>query len=180
MTEARASITLDETRFPDMELTLRIMRLATLWRTRLDRALRPHGMTMALMRPVAYLTMLPVGGTQSDLACAMNVDCSALVRVLDMLEKQGLVSRQPDRQDRRAKRLMLTQAGQAQCALFHQIATGLEHENRAALPPETIATLITGLTTLLASPDPATEALQNPLPDATPHAGPGQEHTHAP
>ncbi len=175
MTETRISITLDETRFPDMELTLRIMRLATLWRTRLDRALRPHGMTMALMRPLAYLTMLPNGSTQSDLACAMNVDSSALVRVLDMLEKQGLVSRHPDRQDRRAKRLVLTQAGQAQCALFHQIATRLEHENRAVLPPENITALITGLTTLLASPDIPPET-----PADTGSACPDQEPTHAP
>jgi MarR family transcriptional regulator for hemolysin len=174
MTEARISIALDETRFPDMELTLRIMRLATLWRTRLDRALRPHGMTMALMRPLAYLTMLPDGSTQSDLACAMNVDSSALVRVLDMLEKQGLVCRQPDRQDRRAKRLVLTPAGQAQCGLFHQIATKLEHENRAALPPESLAALITGLTTLLASPDIPPETLAGASP-----ACPEQEAHHA-
>ncbi|MFT9259006.1 MAG: MarR family transcriptional regulator, partial [Acetobacter sp.] len=151
MTDLRVSPALDETRFPGMALTLRVARLATLWRTRLDRALRPHDMTLALMRPLAYLTMLPEGATQSELAAAMNVDCSALVRVLDLLQKQGFVSRQPDRQDRRAKRLMLTPAGHARCALFHRIAAELERESCESLSPGTIGHLIEGLTTLLVS-----------------------------
>lgn len=40
MTSPRVLPTLDETRFSDMALTFRIMRLATVWRTQLDRALR--------------------------------------------------------------------------------------------------------------------------------------------
>ena len=105
------------------------------------------------MRPPAYLTRLPGGATGWDLAGGVNGDVRALVRVLDMFVRQGLVSRLADREDSGGKRLVLAQAGRAQCALFHQIATGLEHENRAALPPESIAALITGLSTLLANPD---------------------------
>lgn len=168
MTDLRASPALDETSFPGMALTLRVARLATLWRTRLDRALRPHDMTLALMRPLAYLTMLPKGATQSELAAAMNVDCSALVRVLDLLQKQGFVTRQPDRLDRRAKRLVLTRAGQARCALFHRIAADLERESCASLAPHTIENLIEGLTTLLVSHN----ARSHPgLNDAAPEDG---------
>lgn len=149
MTEPRAMPELDEAHFPGMALTFRVMRLATLWRTRLDRALRPHGMTLAVMRPMAYLRMLPEGATQRDLAQTMNIDCSALVRVLDLLEKQKLIIRQPDAQDRRAKRLLLTDAGKEQCRLFHHIAADLEREIRCALPPSQTDLLIRSLSTLL-------------------------------
>lgn len=134
MADQRDTPELDEAHFPGMALTFRVMRLATLWRTRLDRALRPHGMTLAVMRPMAYLRMLPKGATQRDLAQTMNIDCSALVRILDLLEKQNFIIRKPDAQDRRAKRLFLTDAGQEQCRLFHHIAADMEQDIRRALP----------------------------------------------
>lgn len=149
MTEQRHMPALDETYFPGMALTFRVMRLATLWRTQLDRALRPHGMSLAVMRPMAYLRMLPEGATQRDLAQTMNIDCSALVRVLDLLEKQKLVTRKPDAQDRRAKRLFLTDAGQEQCRLFHTIAAELEQTIRHSLPPAQADSLTQTLSSLL-------------------------------
>ena len=59
---------LNDSAFSSMALTFRVMRLAAVWRTRLERALRPHGMTVAVMRPLAYLMMMPEGATQRDLA----------------------------------------------------------------------------------------------------------------
>ncbi|BBC79779.1 MarR family transcriptional regulator [Acetobacter orientalis] len=143
---------LDESRFHDMALTFRIMRLAAIWRTRLERALRPHGMTVALMRPMAYLMMMPDGATQRDLAIAMDTDCSALVRVLDLLEKEGFVARQPDVQDRRAKHIMLTPSGQQRCALFHQVAAQVEQDMTQTLPLPDRKPLIALLDTVLAAP----------------------------
>ncbi|BAU39393.1 MarR family transcriptional regulator [Acetobacter pasteurianus NBRC 101655] len=149
MTSPRVLPTLDETRFSDMALTFRIMRLATVWRTQLDRALRPHGMTLASMRPMAYLMMMPDGATQSDLAAAMNVDCSALVRILDLLEKQKLITRLQDTRDRRAKKLVLTSAGQERCALFHTIAAQLEQNVRQNLNEDQVRSLIHDLSCML-------------------------------
>lgn len=149
MTSPRVLPTLDETRFSDMALTFRIMRLATVWRTQLDRALRPHGMTSASMRPMAYLMMMPDGATQSDLAAAMNVDCSALVRILDLLEKQKLITRLQDTRDRRAKKLVLTSAGQERCTLFHTIAAQLEKNVRQNLTEDQVRSLIHDLSCML-------------------------------
>lgn len=147
----RSFAELDETRFQDMALTFRIMRLAAIWRTRLERALRPHGMTVALMRPMAYLMMMPDGATQRDLALAMDTDCSALVRVLDLLEKEGFVARRPDIQDRRAKHINLTAKGQERCALFHQVSAEVEKEMAHALPQPDLKPLIAKLDLLLAT-----------------------------
>ncbi|KDE19564.1 MarR family transcriptional regulator [Acetobacter aceti 1023] len=149
MISSRVLPTLDETRFSDMALTFRIMRLATVWRTQLDRALRPHGMTLASMRPMAYLMMMPNGATQSDLATAMNVDCSALVRILDLLEKQKLITRQQDKRDRRAKKLVLTPAGHERCVLFHTISAQLEQNVRQNLTKDQVRNLIDDLSSLL-------------------------------
>ncbi|MCF3635319.1 MarR family transcriptional regulator [Komagataeibacter intermedius] len=112
--------------FQDMRMTFLTMRLANTWRLGLDRALRPEGMSMAMMRPLAYLMMLPDRVSQRTLAHAMNTDSSALVRVLDLLEEEGLVERHPDQEDRRAKSLVLTPRGRRKCATLHRICAAME------------------------------------------------------
>lgn len=109
-----------------MRMTFLTMRLSNTWRLLLDRAIRPEGMSMAMMRPLAYLMMLPDGVSQRDLAHAMNTDSSALVRVLDLLENEGLVERRADPADRRAKRLVLTADGKNRCARLHEICAEVE------------------------------------------------------
>lgn len=141
---------LDDSAFSSMALTFRVMRLAAVWRTRLERALRPHGMTVALMRPLAYLMMMPEGTTQRDLALMMDTDCSALVRVLDLLEKEGLLARVPDPQDRRAKCLSLTPAGREACALFHSVAGKVEEHMKTGMSTQDARALLTRMDALLA------------------------------
>lgn len=140
---------LDDSAFSSMALTFRVMRLAAVWRTRLERALRPHGMTVAVMRPLAYLMMMPEGTTQRDLALVMDTDCSALVRVLDLLEKEGLLSRTPDAQDRRAKCLSLTPAGREKCALFHKVAGEVEHSMKQGMTAQDTQSLLARMDALL-------------------------------
>ncbi len=48
-----------------------------------------------------------------EMACAMGKDKSAILRIIDVLEKKGLVRRAPDQKDRRKKYLMVTKAGEA-------------------------------------------------------------------
>ncbi|MFT8432152.1 MAG: MarR family transcriptional regulator, partial [Acetobacter orientalis] len=83
---------------------------------------------------------------------AMDTDCSALVRVLDLLVKEGFVARQPDVQDRRAKHIMLTPSGQQRCALFHQVAAQVEQDMTQTLPLPDRKPLIALLDTVLATP----------------------------
>lgn len=140
---------LDDSAFRSMALTFRVMRLAAVWRTHLERALRPHGMTVAVMRPLAYLMMMPEGTTQRDLALMMDTDCSALVRVLDLLEKEGLLARTPDAQDRRAKCLSLTPAGREKCAIFHHVAGEVEQAMKADMTAQDTQNLVSCMDSLL-------------------------------
>ncbi|MBS1038531.1 MarR family winged helix-turn-helix transcriptional regulator [Gluconobacter cerinus] len=128
MSKSFTAACLDQTRYHDISLTFHVMRLATLWRTHLDRVLRPNGLTLATMRPMAYLMISKTPLTQSDLASLIGVDRSALVRLLDVLEAEGLVIRQTDTQDRRLKMVLLTAEGKKQCRLFHRLAADLEAE----------------------------------------------------
>ncbi|NHN84416.1 MarR family transcriptional regulator [Acetobacter musti] len=91
----------------------RLARLATLWRRDIDHDLRRFNLTDATWRPLYYLRSLPQPVRQTDLARALSVEGPSLVRVLDVLEKQGLVSRDVDPDDRRSKLITLTSSGAA-------------------------------------------------------------------
>ena len=107
-------------------LTFRILRLSVVWRRLLERELTELGGSVANMRPLAYLTFLPEGTTQRELARAMDIDTSAVVRVLDLLEKADYIRRQPDPTDRRLKRIFLTDGGRVAWEIYKQTTSKLE------------------------------------------------------
>ncbi|RJL32828.1 MarR family winged helix-turn-helix transcriptional regulator [Bailinhaonella thermotolerans] len=80
-------------------------------RERLNLALRPLGVDV---RGLAVLLALPMYGpvSQRDLIGHLGIDKSTMVRVIDELEKAGLVSRERDPQDRRAHAIVLTPHGE--------------------------------------------------------------------
>ncbi|MCH4091586.1 MarR family winged helix-turn-helix transcriptional regulator [Acetobacter sp.] len=91
----------------------RLVRLATQWRREIDLDLRQFGLTDATWRPLYYLRVLPGPVRQTDLARAMLVEAQSLVRLLDVLERRGLIHRDTDPDDRRSKFVTLTDAGVA-------------------------------------------------------------------
>jgi MarR family transcriptional regulator for hemolysin len=62
------------------------------------------------------------GVRQTDLATALTIEDPSLVRLIDALERVGLVERLEDPEDRRSKRLWMTEAGRetyARVAAIH-------------------------------------------------------------
>lgn len=88
----------------------RLSRLPRLWRAIIDRRLAPLGLTQTRWITLYHLSQLGDGQAQCDLARAIGVEAPSLVRTLDQLSEQGLVERCPCEQDRRTKRIFLTQA----------------------------------------------------------------------
>ena len=86
---------------------------ARLYRTRIDRAFEQAGLglTAGEARTLAYVHLHP-GSRQNALAVRMNVEPMTLVGFLDRLEAQGLVVRDADPSDRRAKIVRLTDAAE--------------------------------------------------------------------
>ena len=81
---------------------------ARLLRLRIDRALEGAGLglTSGEARTLAYVARYPAS-RQTALAAQMNVEPMTLVTFLDRLESRGLVVREPDPMDRRAKIVQL-------------------------------------------------------------------------
>lgn len=88
-------------------------RAARQWRRAVDRRLQPFGLTEATWLPLIYLARAAAPMRQKDLAAALTVDGSSIVRLLDGLEAAGLIERREEASDRRAKTIALTGPGRS-------------------------------------------------------------------
>jgi MarR family transcriptional regulator for hemolysin len=88
-----------------------IARAARQWRRAVDRRLQPFGLTEATWLPLIYLARSPVPMRQKDLAAALTLDGSSVVRLLDALETARLIERREEDGDRRARIIALTSRG---------------------------------------------------------------------
>lgn len=95
----------------DTPLGFLLVDAARLYRARIDRAFVQEGLglTAGEARTLAWVNLHP-GLRQNALAVKMNVEPMTLVGFLDSLEKLGLVARETDPKDRRAKMVRLTPA----------------------------------------------------------------------
>jgi DNA-binding MarR family transcriptional regulator len=83
-----------------------------LWE-RIDTRLRAsHGLPLAFFESLHFISRAP-GGTMrvGDLARALRVTVGGTSKLVDRIERAGLIAREPDPDDRRASRLALTTAG---------------------------------------------------------------------
>ncbi|MBE2317655.1 MarR family transcriptional regulator [Solirubrobacter sp. CPCC 204708] len=121
--------------------------------------LAAHGVSMW-----AYvaLTLLARGSapTQLALAEAMGYDKSRLIKILDGLEADGLISRAPDPADRRARVIELTPEGRAKHAAIQRDVRRVEDEILSVLGADERETLLSALARLTAgaSPDATSDA----------------------
>jgi DNA-binding MarR family transcriptional regulator len=97
--------------------------------------------------PTGSLTVLSLiaanpGSSQTVLAKAAGLNKSALVGIVDELEKRGLAARDRSASDRRQNQLMVTPAGQAMMAtMFDRVRLG-EEKVRDALGTNDLRQLI--------------------------------------
>jgi MarR family transcriptional regulator for hemolysin len=92
----------------DETVGLLLVDAARLLRARIDYALEGAGLglTAGEARTLAYVARHPAS-RQTTLAARMNVEPMTLVAFLDRLEGRGLITREPDPTDRRAKIVQL-------------------------------------------------------------------------
>jgi MarR family transcriptional regulator for hemolysin len=88
-----------------------VARAARQWRRTVDRRLQPFGLTEATWLPLIYLARASVPMRQKELAAALALDGSSVVRLLDALEASELVARREEDGDRRARILVPTRRG---------------------------------------------------------------------
>ncbi|MBO9100684.1 MULTISPECIES: MarR family transcriptional regulator [unclassified Rhizobium] len=102
--------------------------LARLYRRALDGALKPYELSEATVLPMRYIARLGDNIRQGTLADVLNLEGPTLVRVLDQLTELGYIDRIEDPQDRRAKTLRLTAAGQARNTELSNVLAKLRAE----------------------------------------------------
>src|SRR4051794_27395952 len=93
--------------------------------------------------------------TQLALAAAMGYDKTRLIGLLDGLERDGLITRDPDPADRRARVVHLTPAGRERHAAAARAIRAMEEELLAELSAAERETLLAVLPRLAAAPRPA-------------------------
>ncbi|WP_426750092.1 MarR family transcriptional regulator [Myxococcus sp. Y35] len=105
-----------------------LLLLARRWRQLVDAELEAYQLSDATWRPLVHLSHLGDGVRQKDLASGLGIGGPALVRLLDALEEQGLIERDDDAEDRRAKRIRLTKAGRELSQRVRGVLSELESE----------------------------------------------------
>jgi MarR family transcriptional regulator for hemolysin len=91
------------------------------WRRRLDVRFGELGLTQARWGVLSELSRQDEM-TQIELARMIGIEGPTLVRLLDGLQKAGLIERRPSAEDRRAKKLRLTEAAMPLIAEMRKIA----------------------------------------------------------
>lgn len=87
-----------------------LARLVRIWRALIDYRLKPLKLTQTHWITLHNIYQLPPDQSQIQLAKAIGIEQPSLVRTLDQLESRGLIIRNVCSNDRRAKRITLTDA----------------------------------------------------------------------
>lgn len=91
------------------------------------------------------------GMTQAQLARRVAIEQPTMVRTIDRMERDGLVTRTPDPNDRRASRITLTERGLALRDRLVPLAAGVNRTATEVLTADEVATLRRLLAKLVAA-----------------------------
>ncbi|WP_126356532.1 transcriptional regulator SlyA [Cedecea lapagei] len=118
-----------------------LARLVRIWRALIDHRLKPLELTQTHWVTLHNIHQLPPDQSQIQLAKAIGIEQPSLVRTLDQLEEKGLISRKTCANDRRAKRIKLTEQAAPIIEKMEdvinetrgEILTGISREEQALL-----------------------------------------------
>jgi DNA-binding MarR family transcriptional regulator len=102
----------------------------------------PYGLPTGSLTVLALIAANP-GSSQSALARRAGLNNSALVGIVDQLEKRALVERDRAADDRRRYQLTVTAEGRQMMETLFSAVTGQEDAIRNALGPRDLAALLT-------------------------------------
>ncbi len=132
----------DQDSYVRTQFGIRFSLLARRWRRAIDAHLAKTGLTDATWAPLVHLEQTGGGMTQKELALLVGVDGSSLVRILDILCREGLIERRKDEKDGRAKLIYLTAEGEARVQEIHRQLFQGEAELLTALSDEDLTVML--------------------------------------
>ncbi|WP_263064550.1 MarR family winged helix-turn-helix transcriptional regulator [Dickeya dadantii] len=116
---------------------LQLGQTSRLWRRVIDRELQPYGLTQATWLPLLFIAREDTPIHQKALAESLGLDASAVVRVLDSLQKQGFIERR-EGNDRRFREIHLTALGLEQVEKVESIAGQVRNQALAGVSEQDI------------------------------------------
>lgn len=134
-----------------------LSRASRQWRRAADLRLQPYDLTEATWLPLIRIARAPKPPRQKDLAASLFVDNSSVVRLLDNLEKAGLIQRK-EGEDRRAKIILLTPRGRAIADKVETVARKVRTDALAGLSEKDVETAIRVLDHVCRALDPAEDS----------------------
>ncbi|MFC3175304.1 MarR family winged helix-turn-helix transcriptional regulator [Novosphingobium bradum] len=115
--------------------------IGRLYRKRFDTTARALGVTGPQWRVLAALNFCP-GITQAALAGLLDVEAITVGRMIDRLQKSGMVERRPAPADRRAWLLYITPAAESLLVELQKMAEALMAETLSNFAPEEFQQLV--------------------------------------
>jgi MarR family transcriptional regulator for hemolysin len=119
---------------------------ARAWRLKLDERLKPMGLSQAKWRTLLHLSVASDALTQAEIAARLGVEEPSVVTLLHRLEREGWVTRESSRHDRRCNMVQLGRRAQRIIAPIKAAADELRHELLADIPASELRTCIKVLT----------------------------------
>lgn len=119
-----------------------------------DARLRDHGLTLALIAPLLYLSWKGAM-LQRDLVRGVAVKQPAMVALLDKLEGMALVQREVVQTDKRSAMVRLTAAGEAAAAVGRRVLVEVNEVGVAGFTQAEAVQCVSLLTRLIDNLDPA-------------------------
>lgn len=135
-------------RFPDQKpqaqftFGTNLNRAARLWRTVFRSLAQLEARPTPYISVLSYLITGSEGATQKELASLMGADAPTVVRVLDMLENQGLVERRVKERDRRSKTIHFTKSGRDFANAFREAGSATSTQLLEGCDPQDIAAAV--------------------------------------
>ena len=111
-----------------MEVIGRISRLSALIQRELERVFAQHGLAGGDFDVLATLRRSGESLTPGELSRSTMVTTGGMTKLLDRLEAQGLIRREPDPRDRRGRLIVLTDEGRA--LIDRAVEAHLQNEQR--------------------------------------------------
>lgn len=117
-----------------MGLTMALTQVSRAYKSAADKVAGDFGLSQATAWPVIMIGRLGDGVRPGALAEALGLEPPSLVRVVDQLIQQGLIERQDDATDRRAKTLHLTRSGRERAAAIEKALIPFRRKLFAEIP----------------------------------------------
>ena len=115
---------------------------ARLWRKRIRAIIEGHGVAEAGATPLIWVSRLGGDVRQNVVAEHCGIEGASLVRLLDDLVRQGLVTRRQDPTDRRANLVSLTPRGEEIVAAIEAHLVSFRAAVLSDLTPEDVETAL--------------------------------------